>query len=134
MTWIERRIDRRTFLLGNLALATGAAAQGPRLETFSSDWQRPRECVRVRCSRASIAFGISVTRRNLTTSLRDLVTSGSDLPVDTPGPADFRERLTRSQAGTWRLQRATSGFTRRDLPTSGSELPVHILRPGDFRE
>jgi Asp-tRNA(Asn)/Glu-tRNA(Gln) amidotransferase A subunit family amidase len=34
MTWSERRIDRRTFLLVNLAMATGTAAQGARLETF----------------------------------------------------------------------------------------------------
>jgi Asp-tRNA(Asn)/Glu-tRNA(Gln) amidotransferase A subunit family amidase len=39
MTRIETgrgtRIDRRTFLLANLALATGVSAQGPRLDTFT---------------------------------------------------------------------------------------------------
>ena len=31
----DTRIDRRTFLLANLALASGVSAQGPRLETFT---------------------------------------------------------------------------------------------------
>jgi hypothetical protein len=31
----DARIDRRTFLLTGVALATGALAQNPRLETFS---------------------------------------------------------------------------------------------------
>jgi Asp-tRNA(Asn)/Glu-tRNA(Gln) amidotransferase A subunit family amidase len=36
-TGLERRIDRRTFLLAHLALATGVAAQSPRLETLT-EW------------------------------------------------------------------------------------------------
>src|SRR6266699_3854456 len=34
-TSFERRIDRRTFLLGSCAVSTGAAAETPRLETFT---------------------------------------------------------------------------------------------------
>jgi hypothetical protein len=32
---IDRRIDRRTFLLGSIAIAPGAAAATTRLETFT---------------------------------------------------------------------------------------------------
>ena len=34
-TTFERQIDRRAFLLASFAVATGAAAETPRLETFS---------------------------------------------------------------------------------------------------
>jgi hypothetical protein len=34
-TSFERRIDRRTFLLGSFAVSTGVAAETPRLETFT---------------------------------------------------------------------------------------------------
>ena len=36
-TSVERQIDRRTFLLASVAVATGAGAETPRLETFT-EW------------------------------------------------------------------------------------------------
>jgi Asp-tRNA(Asn)/Glu-tRNA(Gln) amidotransferase A subunit family amidase len=41
----DARIDRRTFLLTGVALATGALAQNPRLETFSQ-WLAASQAIR----------------------------------------------------------------------------------------
>jgi hypothetical protein len=52
----DTRIDRRTFHLDNLGLATGVSAQSSRLRPSHSGWLRRRLRGRARCNRASTAF------------------------------------------------------------------------------
>src|SRR5262249_35708147 len=54
-------IDRRTFLLANLALATGAAAESPRLETFT-EWLAASRAARDAALHASIDYIGTVDR------------------------------------------------------------------------